>query len=116
MSKKNYETALEFVRTRPNTDKGCVEILNVVIAGLEALNNECAEAHYEPDCVSCQASVVIRKLREERDDYLADLGYMSRELSAKRRALHEEQLINSCANYMVEQECLDAIEAAMEVK
>jgi hypothetical protein len=54
------------------------------IEALVQLYGECAPEHFEPDCIACKASFLIRDLRELRDEedaFQAD----KRTLAAERR-------------------------------
>lgn len=43
-------------------------LCSVAIYALVRLYGECAREDYEAECVACRASVLIRELRELRDD------------------------------------------------
>lgn len=88
----DFNRMLRYMRSPANTDQDCVDRLTLIIEGLLAVSGECAEAHYEPDCCQCQNAIVIRRLREERDDWLGDMG-VDRAMLKLMREAHEENLV-----------------------
>jgi hypothetical protein len=98
----NFEDAMEFVSKPLNDDESVINLLEVILKGLVVLYGECAEANFEEDCACCQASVSIRKLRMERDEWQVDAGLFTRAEVEQRRADHEANLVAKSAAWMEE--------------
>ena len=92
LTSSDFNRMLRYMARPPRTDGDCADRLTLVIEGLVSYGGECAEANYEPDCCQCQNGVVVRRLREARDDWLGDMGGDRSMLKLMREA-HEENLV-----------------------